>query len=205
MIVPKYDERGLVPVIVQDFRTNRVLMQAYMNEEALKLTQETGKATYFSRSRNKIWVKGEESGHYQYVKEILVDCDGDCLLLKVEQVVAACHTNNFSCFYRNLDGSEFDEKSSPNPSILYEVYDVICDRLANPKDGSYTNYLFEKGIDKICKKVGEEAAEVIIGAKNNSKYEVRYEVADLIFHLLVLMKEVGVRPEDVFGELQKRR
>ena len=205
MIELKYDEKGLVPVIVQDYRTNQVLMQAYMNEEALNQTQKTGKATYFSRSRNKIWVKGEESGHYQYVKEILADCDGDCLLLKVEQVVAACHTNNYSYFYRSLDGGEFDEKSNPNPSILYEVYDVICDRLANPKEGSYTNYLFEKGIDKICKKVGEEAAEVIIGAKNNSKDEVRYEVADLIFHLLVLMKEVGVRPEDVFGELQKRR
>lgn len=201
----KYDENGLIPVIAQDYRTNQVLMQAFMNEESLKLTQQTGKATYFSRSRDKIWVKGEESGHFQYVKEILVDCDGDSILLKVEQVVAACHTNNYSCFYRKLDGSDFDENQQPNPSVLYDVYDVISDRLINPKEGSYTNYLFEKGIDKMCKKVGEEAAEVIIGAKNNSIDEVQYEVADLIFHLLVLMKEVGVKPEDIFKELQKRR
>jgi len=201
----KFDEKGLIPVITQDYRTNKVLMQAYMNAESLKLTQETGKAVYFSRSRSKLWVKGEESGHFQYVKEILSDCDGDCLLLKVEQVEAACHTNNYSCFYRTLDGEEYDGKVLPDPSILYDVYDVICDRIVNPKEGSYTNYLFEKGIDKICKKVGEEAAEVIIGAKNRSADELRYEGADLIFHLLVLMKEVGVSPEEIFVELQKRR
>lgn len=201
----KFDEKGLIPVVTQDYRTGAVLMQAYMNEESLKLTQETGKATYFSRSRDKIWVKGEESGHFQYVKEILVDCDEDCLLMKVEQVEAACHTNNYSCFYRNLDGEQVDVKKQPSPNILYEVYDVICDRLINPKEGSYTNYLFEKGIDKMCKKVGEEAAEVIIGAKNRSKEEVQYEAADLIFHLWVVLKEIGVEPDDIFRELQKRR
>lgn len=204
MLKLKFDENGLIPVVVQDCRTNAVLMQAYMNEESLRFTQETGKATYYSRSRGKLWVKGEESGHYQYVKEISVDCDEDCLLLKVEQVEAACHTNNFSCFYRNLTGEEFTS-NLPNSSILYEVYDVICDRILHPKEGSYTNYLFDKGIDKMCKKVGEEAAEVIIGAKNRSKDEVRYEAADLIFHLLVVMKEIGVTPEDIFAELQKRR
>jgi len=201
----KFDEKGLIPVVTQDYRTGAVLMQAYMNEESLKLTQETGKATYFSRSRDKIWVKGEESGHFQYVKEILVDCDEDCLLMKVEQVEAACHTNNYSCFYRNLDGEQVNFKKQASPNILYEVYDVICDRLINPKEGSYTNYLFEKGIDKMCKKVGEEAAEVIIGAKNRSKDEVRYEAADLIFHLWVVLKEIGVEPDDIFKELQKRR
>ena len=200
-----FDEKGLIPVVIQDYRTGAVLMQAYMNEESLKLTQETGKATYFSRSRDKIWVKGEESGHFQYVKEILVDCDEDCLLMKVEQVEAACHTNNYSCFYRNLDGEQVDFKKQASPNILYEVYDVICDRLVNPKEGSYTNYLFEKGIDKMCKKVGEEAAEVIIGAKNRSKEEVQYEAADLIFHLWVVLKEIGVEPDDIFKELQKRR
>ena len=168
MLNLKYDENGLIPVIVQDYRSNAVLMQAYMNEESLKLTRETGKATYFSRSRDKLWVKGEESGHFQYVKEIFADCDEDCLLLKVEQVEAACHTNKFSCFYRNLEGEEVLSSDTPNSNVLYEVYDVICDRLLNPKEGSYTNYLFDKGIDKMCKKVGEEAAEVIIGAKNRS-------------------------------------
>lgn len=205
MLNLKYDENGLIPVVVQDYRTNAVLMQAYMNEESLKLTQETKRATYFSRSRNKLWIKGEESGHFQYVKEILVDCDEDCLLLKVEQVEAACHTNKFSCFFRNLEGEEVTASEIPNSNVLYEVYDVICDRLLHPKEGSYTNYLFEKGIDKMCKKVGEEAAEVIIGAKNRSKEEVQYEAADLIFHLWVVLKEIGVKPEDIFVELQKRR
>ncbi|MDR0405904.1 MAG: bifunctional phosphoribosyl-AMP cyclohydrolase/phosphoribosyl-ATP diphosphatase HisIE [Clostridiales bacterium] len=204
MLNLKFDEKGLLPVVVQDYRSNTVLMQAYMNEESLKLTRETGKATYYSRSREKLWVKGEESGHFQFVKEILADCDGDCLLLKVEQVEAACHTNHFSCFYRDVDGGEVNE-TPPNPAILYEVYDVICDRLLHPKEGSYTNYLFDKGIDKMCKKVGEEAAEVIIGAKNRAKEEVRYEAADLIFHLWVVLKEIGVTPDDVFAELQKRR
>ncbi|MCK9479494.1 MAG: bifunctional phosphoribosyl-AMP cyclohydrolase/phosphoribosyl-ATP diphosphatase HisIE [Firmicutes bacterium] len=200
----KFDENGLIPVIVQDFRTNAVLMQAYMNEQSLQRTIETKKAVYYSRSRQKLWVKGEESGHFQYVKEIFADCDGDCVLLKVEQVGAACHTNNFSCFYRGIDGKE-KKTELPDSSVLYEVYDVISDRLVNPKEGSYTNYLFDKGIDKICKKVGEEAAEVIIAAKNRSNEELCYEAADLIFHLLVLLKEGEIKPEEIFSELQKRR
>ncbi|OQB14974.1 MAG: Phosphoribosyl-ATP pyrophosphatase [Firmicutes bacterium ADurb.Bin193] len=204
MIDPKYDENGLIPVIVQDWRTKTVLMQAYMNEESLRLTKETGKATYYSRSRGKLWVKGEESGHFQYVKEIFTDCDNDCLLLKVEQVGSACHTNNFSCFYRDLEGEEV-KSSLPDPAVLYEIFDVICDRALHPKEGSYTNYLFDKGVDKICKKVGEEAAEVIIAAKNRSKEEISYEAADLIFHLLVALKETGATPEDVFLQLQSRR
>jgi phosphoribosyl-ATP pyrophosphohydrolase/phosphoribosyl-AMP cyclohydrolase len=201
----KFNSDGLIPAIAQDYRTGAVLMQAYMNEESIKKTLETGKATYFSRSRNKLWMKGEESGHFQTVKEILVDCDGDCLLLKVDQTGPACHTNHPTCFFRNLEGEEADKTQTPNPAILYEVYNVICDRLKNPKEGSYTNYLFEKGIDKMCKKVGEEAAEVIIGAKNRSKDEVTYEVSDLFFHVLVVMKEIGVEPDDIFKELQKRR
>lgn len=201
----KFDEKGLIPAIAQDYKTGEVLMQAYMNEESLKQTIETKKATYFSRSRNKIWVKGEESGHFQYVKEILTDCDEDCILLKVEQVGAACHTNNRSCFYRDINLNSVDKTNVPNPAILYDVYNVICDRLVNPKEGSYTNYLFDKGVDKMCKKVGEEAAEVIIAAKNRSIDEVTYEVADLFFHVLVVMKEIGVEPDDIFKELQKRR
>lgn len=204
MISIKFDKDGLIPVIVQDYRTRAVLMQAYMNEESLKLTLETKKAVYYSRSRQKLWTKGEESGHFQYVKEIFVDCDEDCLLLLVEQVESACHTNNFSCFYRDMEGQPASS-NLPDPGILYEVYDVICDRLIHPKEGSYTNYLFDKGIDKICKKIGEEAAEVIIAAKNRSADELRYESADLLFHLLVLMKECNLTPEEVFAELKSRR
>ena len=200
----KFDQNGLIPAIAQDYRTGEVLMQAYMNEESLQKTIETGKATYYSRSRQALWEKGEESGHTQFVKSISVDCDGDCLLLKVEQVGAACHTNNRTCFYRDLDGQELD-LSKVGAEVLYEVYDVICDRIVNPKEGSYTNYLFEKGIDKISKKVGEEAVEVVIASKNRSKDELTYETADLLFHLLVLLKEVGVTPDDIFEELKKRR
>lgn len=204
----KFDEKGLIPVIAQDYKTKAVLMMAYMNEESIKKTIETGKATYFSRSRNQLWTKGEESGHYQTVKDIYVDCDGDTLMLQVEQVEAACHTDNYSCFYRKVENyklKEIDTTPKPSSCILNEVYDVICDRVVNPKEGSYTNYLFEKGLDKMLKKVGEEASEVIIGAKNRSKDEVQYEVADLLFHLLVVLKEIGLEPDDVFAELVKRR
>ena len=201
----KFNESGLITAIAQDYKTGTVLMQAYMNEESLAQTVATKKATYFSRSRNKLWVKGEESGHFQYVKDILIDCDEDCILLKVEQVGAACHTNNYSCFYRDIDGYDYDAGYEPGPNVLYEVFDVICDRFDHPKEGSYTNYLFEKGIDKICKKVGEEATEAIIAAKNRDGEDMAYEVSDLLFHLMVLMKEVGVTPDDVFKELKKRR
>lgn len=204
----KFDSNGLIPVIAQDYKTKAVLMMAYMNKESIQKTLETGKATYFSRSRNKLWVKGEESGHFQHVKDLFVDCDGDTLLLMVDQVDAACHTNNYSCFYRKAEKDnyvEIDTTPKMGSSILYEVYDVICDRLVHPKEGSYTNYLFEKGLDKMLKKVGEEASEVIIGAKNRSKEEVQYEAADLLFHLLVVLKEIGLKPDDVFAELAKRR
>ena len=203
----KFDEKGLIPAIIQDFTTNKVLMLAYMNEESFKNTLETGKTTFWSRSKGRFWTKGEESGHFQTVKEIYFDCDEDALLIKVVQEGAACHTNNYSCFYRKFEDGELKEieTSGANAQILYEVYDVICDRLKNPKEGSYTNYLFEKGLDKMLKKVGEEAAEVIIAAKNRSKDEVRYEVADLFFHLLVTLKEQEIEPDEIFEKLKKRR
>jgi phosphoribosyl-ATP pyrophosphohydrolase/phosphoribosyl-AMP cyclohydrolase len=211
----KFDEKGLVPVVVQDHISGEVLMVAYMNSEALQKTMETGMAHYWSRSRQKLWFKGETSGHYQYVKSVNIDCDGDTLLIRVEQKESACHTGHHSCFYREIgedgitetDGSvDFDSGSYCDRSrVLQEVYDVITDRTIHPKEGSYTNYLFEKGIDKMLKKVGEEAAEVIIAAKNNSKDEIRYEIADLFYHILVVMVERGLKPDDIYNELKRRR
>ena len=206
MLDIKFDEKGLVPAVIQDAVTGEVLMTAYMNEESLRETMDTGRTVFYSRSRQELWRKGETSGHVQRVKEIRADCDGDCLLIKVEQTGAACHTGKYSCFYRTIDGEEVSTGIGGSKSaILYEVYDVICDRRDHLKEGSYTNYLLEKGIDKILKKVGEESAESIIAAKNRSKSEVTYEVADLFYHLMVMLVEQGVHPDDIFAELQKRR
>lgn len=205
----KFDEKGLVPAVVQDAETGEVLMVAYMNEESLQQTITSGETVFFSRSRNCLWKKGETSGHVQKVKEIRLDCDGDCLLVRVEQTGAACHTDHISCFFRALEEGEWKEApvgiGGNQAAILYEVYRVICDRRDNPVEGSYTNYLLEKGIDKILKKVGEESAESIIAAKNRSKDEVTYEVADLFYHLMVMLVEQGVKPDDIFEELKRRR
>lgn len=211
----KFDGNGLIPVVAQDYKSNEVLMLAYMNKEAYEKSVETNLVHYWSRSRNKLWLKGETSGHLQKIKSINVDCDNDALLIKVEQIEAACHTGHYSCFYRELKDGSAKETSEVvfNPEkvygdkarILQEVYDVIMDRRANPKEGSYTNYLFDKGIDKILKKVGEEAAEVIIASKNKSKDEIRYEIADLFYHLFVLMVERDVMLDDIYNELQGRR
>lgn len=203
----KFDEKGLIPAIAQDAVSGEILMCAYMNEESLKKTLETGKATYFSRSRQELWEKGATSGHVQYVRDIFVDCDGDALVLKITQEGAACHTGNPSCFYRKLvDGKliEIPTGLGRNPKILYDVYNVIVDRVKNPKEGSYTNYLFEKGIDKMLKKVGEESAEVIIASKNYVKSEVQYETADLLYHLSVVLVEEGLTWDDIFQELSSR-
>ena len=198
----KLNSDGLIPVIVQDYKTNEVLMMAYMNEEAFEHTVKTGRMTYYSRSRQCQWVKGETSGHYQYVKSIAVDCDKDTLLAKVDQVGAACHTGNRSCFYTSIVGADYDAK---NPLQVFEsVYDTIQDRKVNPKEGSYTNYLFEKGIDKILKKVGEEATEIVIAAKNPNPEEVKYEICDFLYHAMVLMVERGVTWEDITSELADR-
>ncbi|HHW47384.1 MAG TPA: bifunctional phosphoribosyl-AMP cyclohydrolase/phosphoribosyl-ATP diphosphatase HisIE [Clostridiaceae bacterium] len=211
----KFGQDGLVPVIVQDYTNNEVLMMAYMNREAFEKSMETGIAHYWSRSRNKLWMKGETSGHVQYIKSVSIDCDSDTLLLKVEQKEAACHTGHRSCFYRDITGDGIKENSgivfdpdkvyNDKAQILQEVYNVILDRTINPKEGSYTNYLFEKGLDKILKKVGEETSEVIIAAKNKSKDEIRYEVADLIYHILVLLVERGLKLDEIYDELKSRR
>ncbi|MCC8067175.1 MAG: bifunctional phosphoribosyl-AMP cyclohydrolase/phosphoribosyl-ATP diphosphatase HisIE [Clostridiales bacterium] len=193
---------GLLPVVVQDYRTMEVLMVAYMNEEAYEATIRTGRMTYWSRSRKELWVKGLTSGHFQYVRELAIDCDNDTLLAKVVQIGAACHTGNRSCFYQTVLKKEYD---SSNPlSVFEEVFAVIEDRKVHPKEGSYTNYLFDKGIDKILKKVGEEATEIIIAAKNPDPEEVIYEISDFLYHVMVLMSERGLTWEDITEELAKR-
>ena len=195
----KLNSDGLIPVIVQDYKTNEVLMMAYMNVDN---TVKTGRMTYYSRSRQCQWVKGETSGHFQYVKSLAVDCDKDTLLAKVEQIGAACHTGNRSCFYTTIVGADYDAK---NPLQVFEsVYNTILDRRENPKEGSYTNYLFEKGIDKILKKVGEEATEIVIAAKNPNPEEIKYEISDFLYHAMVLMVERGVTWEDITNELADR-
>ena len=196
------DEKGLIPVIVQHYKTQEVLMMAYMNEESFDQTIKTGRMTYFSRSRQCLWVKGETSGHFQYVRSLTIDCDKDTLLAKVDQVGAACHTGNPTCFFQPLVGSDYDET---NPLQVFEsVYQTIVDRREHPKEGSYTNYLFEKGIDKILKKVGEEATEIIIAAKNPNPEEIKYEMADFLYHAMVLMVERGINWEDIVRELADR-
>lgn len=200
MIEFTFNKEGLIPAIVQDYKSNEVLMLAYMNKESLEISLETKKATYYSRSRKSLWVKGETSGHTQYIKEIKYDCDQDALLLKVEQIGKACHTNNRSCFYRSLT----EEKSIYNQNILESLEDLLQDRKEKPQEGSYTSYLFDKGVDKILKKVAEETGEVIIAAKNNND-ELIYEISDLFYHVLVLMVEQKVTLADIFQELSTRR
>jgi len=198
----KLNAEGMLPVIVQDYQTAEVLMMAYMNEEAFKTTLSLGKMTYYSRSRKELWIKGETSGHYQYVKSLTIDCDKDTLLAKVSQVGAACHTGNTSCFFQELVKKEFTTKS---PLKIFEnVYEVIKDRKIHPKEGSYTNYLFDKGLDKILKKVGEEATEIVIASKNPEPEEIKYEISDFLYHIMVLMVEKGITWEEVVEELSNR-
>lgn len=201
----KFNEKGLVPAIAQDYKTKEVLMLAYMNEESLKKTMETKRAHYYSRSRERLWLKGEESGHFQYVKDIRYDCDKDTILLIVEQIGAACHTGERTCFYRSAIGDlGAEEEKMQSASVLYDIQGTITDRRDNPKEGSYTNYLISKGNDKILKKIGEEAAEVIIATKNQNKDEIIYEVSDLMYHLSVGLVHNGLSWDDIFNELRKR-
>ena len=203
----KYDTNGLIPAVVQDATTKEVLMVAYMNEETLKRTIEGGRAVFWSRSRGETWVKGATSGNYLYVKEIRVDCDEDCLLILAEPAGPACHTGNKTCFYRKLENGELTEIAEGGncDDILARLMAVSQDRRKNPQSGSYTNYLFDKGADKILKKVGEEAAEVIIAGKNQDKGEITYEVADLMYHLTVMLADNDMTWTDIFEELEKRR
>ena len=212
----KFDEKGLVPAIVQEGRSGKVLMMAYMNEESLKKTLETGRTWFYSRSRQKLWNKGEESGHFQDVQAIAVDCDADTLLITVDQTGAACHTGHKSCFYRGLSGQ--DETSyAGSLSMMADLQDEIKEKRVHPTEKSYTAYLLQTGIDKIGKKIGEEGAEVIIAAKNadpvageqseeagNLRLEVCKESADLLYHLAVLWEDTGVTVNDVMAILEGR-
>lgn len=199
----KLNTDGLVPVIVQDYKTNEVLMMAYMNEEAYYHTLETGKMNYYSRSRRELWLKGATSGHYQYVKSLTADCDMDTILAKVSQVGAACHTGSRSCFYQDIVTRDQGEDANPL-HVFEEVFAVIRDRRLHPKEGSYTNYLFDKGIDKILKKLGEEATEIVIAAKNPNANEIKYEISDFLYHMMVLMAEKEITWEEITTELSNR-
>ena len=207
----QFDAHGLVPVVVQE-ENNQVLMLAYMNREALEKTIETGAAWYYSRSRKKLWKKGETSGNVQRVQELSYDCDGDTLLLRVKQSGVACHTASYSCFsgrklYHASENSivPVDAKDDmPLAEILSDLYQVIQSRRLHPVEGSYTNYLFDKGQDKILKKLGEETAETIIASKNNIREDVLYEMGDLWYHCLVLLAYHNMTPEDLLEELKRR-
>ncbi len=211
MQIIKFDAKGLIPVIVQDCHSKHIRMFAYMNKEALEKTLETGNVYYYSRSRNKLWLKGEESGHFQYLKKVSVDCDGDALLIQIEQKGnISCHTGNVSCFYRNIkindndiENKNVEQKILKDASFLVSLENIIKDRKENPVEGSYTNYLFREGINKILKKVSEEAAEIIIAAKT-SKNDVIYEVSDLLYHLTVLLVELDISWNEIKIELGKR-
>lgn len=174
-----------------------------MNEESYEKTIRTGKMTYYSRSRQQLWTKGETSGHYQYIKSLTLDCDNDTILAKVSQVGAACHTGNRSCFFQELMSKEYDDTNPLN--VLENVYSVIRDRKEHLKGGSYTNYLFEKGIDKILTKLGEQATGIVVAAKNPNQDEIKYEISDLLYYLMVLMVERDIVWKDVTDDLADRR
>ncbi|MEI7027812.1 bifunctional phosphoribosyl-AMP cyclohydrolase/phosphoribosyl-ATP diphosphatase HisIE [Paenibacillus sp. y28] len=205
----KWDSQGLVPAIVQDAVSHEVLMMAYMNAESLRKTAESGQTWFWSRSREELWNKGATSGHVQQVVSLAYDCDGDTLLVKVLQTGPACHTGKYSCFFNEVAvGSENEPTAAGSGeerfAMLSKLEAVIAQRDAERPEGAYTTYLFEKGVDKILKKVGEETAEVIIAAKNKDNDELRYEASDLIFHLLVLLRERKLPLDELMRELERR-
>lgn len=195
----KFDDKGLIVAIMQDALTGDVLMQAYMNKEAFDKTMETGYMHFYSRSRKCLWKKGETSGNVQKVVGVKIDCDKDSVLFKVLPAGPSCHTGNRTCFFTTLK-----ENKEADYRIIFDIMDTIKSRRENPVEGSYTNYLFDKGLDKILKKVGEETSETIIAAKNKDKKELTMEISDLIYHILVLMEEADLSPKDIYQELIKR-
>jgi phosphoribosyl-ATP pyrophosphohydrolase/phosphoribosyl-AMP cyclohydrolase len=198
----KFNQDGLIPVITQNYYTGKILMQAYANKEAIEETLKSGYATYFSRSRNALWKKGETSGNYQKIMDIKVDCDEDSIIYLVVEEGPACHTGEESCFYRNLN-LEKDFKPVPF-EILHKLYEKIQERKETMPEGSYVASLFKKGSDKIIQKVGEEAVEAVIALKNKNKDEIVYETSDLLFHLLIALVDAGVKLSDIEEELLKR-
>ena len=199
----KFDEKGLIPAIVVDSKSKKVLTLAYMNKESLGITLEKGLTCFYSRSRNQLWLKGETSGNYQHVVSIVADCDKDALVVEVEKDGPACHTGEDSCFFNPLYNKEADEAQETQFS-LEGLYALLMGRKAEMPQGSYTTYLFEKGLDKILKKVGEESTEVIIAAKAEDKKETVYEIADLAYHVMVLMAQAGITVQDIKDELASR-
>lgn len=195
----KFDEKGLIPAVIVEAGTHRLLMVAYMNRESLKISMETGKTCFWSRSRQELWTKGETSGNYQHIVSITADCDLDTLKVVVEKDGPACHTGAESCFFNPVYQSE--EKSDFTLDALMEL---IRGRKTDPQEGSYTTYLFQKGLDKILKKIGEESTEVIIAAKDNDPKETIYEISDLVYHVMVMMIQQGISLEDIRRELASR-
>ncbi|RXZ78726.1 bifunctional phosphoribosyl-AMP cyclohydrolase/phosphoribosyl-ATP diphosphatase HisIE [Paenibacillaceae bacterium] len=203
----RWNSQGLIPAVVQDAITKEVLMLAYMNQESLQKSLESGETWYWSRSRNELWHKGATSGHTQKIHSISYDCDGDTLLVRVAQQGAACHTGRYTCFFNEIpvkDGVQSTQVENERFDMLNQLETIIAYRYTERPEGAYTTYLFEKGVDKILKKVGEEAAEVIIAAKNKDNDELRSEVSDLIFHLMVLLRERGLSLDEVMRELALR-
>ncbi len=195
----KFDEKGLIPAIVVDAKSKKVLTLAYMNRESLEVSMEKGLTCFWSRSRNELWLKGETSGNYQHIVSITADCDGDALVVMVEKDGPACHTGADSCF------NDVVYQSEERHEFSYEgLMELIAGRKTNPQEGSYTTYLFNKGIDKMLKKIGEECTEVIIASKSDDKKETIYEISDLCYHVMVMMIEMGISLEDIFNELASR-
>lgn len=195
----KFDDKGLIPAIVVDAYSKKVLTLAYMNRESLEISMEKGLTCFFSRSRNKLWLKGETSGNYQHIASITADCDMDALTILVDKVGPACHTGSDSCFFNPVYQSDIETGFSMNG-----LYDLLVGRKKELPEGSYTTYLFQKGIDKILKKIGEESTEVIIASKADDKKETVYEIADLTYHIMVMMVEMGISLDDVRKELASR-
>ncbi len=195
----KFDEKGLIPAIVVDNESGKVLTLAYMNKESLDISLKEKKTCFWSRSRQELWLKGETSGNYQHIQSITADCDGDALVVKVKKDGPACHTGSDSCFFEEILGTPVNDDFA-----VADLYKLLLGRKKDMPEGSYTSYLFEKGIDKILKKVGEECTEVIIASKADDKKETIYEVADLMYHVMVMMVEMGISVDDVMTELASR-
>ncbi|URA11050.1 bifunctional phosphoribosyl-AMP cyclohydrolase/phosphoribosyl-ATP diphosphatase HisIE [Thermospira aquatica] len=198
-----FDEKGLIPAIVQDIVSGKVLTLAYMNEESLKKSLETGETWFYSRSRQSLWHKGETSGNIQKIVDILVDCDGDALLIKVEQKGVACHTGKYSCFFTSMKEGEISETNKA--AILSEIYQVIMDRKKTMPENSYVAKKMREGLDRILKKIGEEAGETIIAVKNGDPEEIAWEMADLIFHLWLTLGYLDLSPDIIYDKLMERR